>query len=102
MAGGEECQWALARKRTLSGSALQVGYLCLVEDGSERRGARVSDEVPLETASEGWDGDGERVGVSTDAVTQSKYSTLAQIRAPGGLLERLQNRVALEALGESG
>ena len=70
MAGGEECQWALAWKRTLSGSALQVGYLCLVEDGSERRGARVSDEVPLETASEGWDGDGERVGVSTGADTK--------------------------------
>ena len=83
------------------GGTLECGDLCLVEDGSERRGARVSDEVPLETTSEGWDGDGERVGMSR-ARTQSKYSTIAQIRAPGGLLERLQNRVALEALGESG
>ena len=52
--------------------ALQVGYLCLVEDGSERRGARVSDEVPLETASEGWDGDGERVGVSMGIDTMDR------------------------------
>ena len=39
----------------------------LLEDGSERGGALVSDEVAVETTSEGWDGDGERVGVSMGA-----------------------------------
>ena len=43
------------------GGALEVGDLCLVEDGSERGGALVSDLVAFETASEGWGGDGERV-----------------------------------------
>ena len=61
--------------------ALQVGYLCLVEDGSERRGARVSDEVPLETASEGWEGDGERVSVSTGADTKQILYTSANSSA---------------------
>ena len=55
------------KERNTEGGALQAGYLCLVEDGSERRGALVSDAVALETASEVWDGDGERVGVSMGA-----------------------------------
>ena len=46
------------------GGALQVGDLRLLENGSERGGAPVSDVVTGETASEGWGGDGERVGVS--------------------------------------
>ena len=38
--------------------------LRLLEDGGEREGALVSDPVSSETASEGWGGNGERVGVS--------------------------------------
>ena len=48
-------------KTSPGGGALEVGDLCLVEDGSERGGALVSDLVAFETASEGWGGDGERV-----------------------------------------
>eukprot|EP00964_Phaeocystis_antarctica_P012336 scaffold6811_cov55-Phaeocystis_antarctica.AAC.2 len=59
------CQWALTRRRTLrGGGALEVGDLRLLEDGGERRGALGSDAVVCETASEGQDGNGERVGVS--------------------------------------
>ena len=47
------------------------GDLRLLDDGSERGGALDSDEVEVETASEGWDGDGERVGVSTGADTKA-------------------------------
>ena len=43
-----------ARKRTLWGSsALEMGDHRLLEDGSERRGALVTDHVVSETASEG-------------------------------------------------
>jgi len=41
-----------------AGGALEVGDLRLVEDGSERGGALVSDIVFFETASEGWGGKG--------------------------------------------
>ena len=47
--------------------ALEVGDLCLVENGSERSGALVSKAVAFETASEGWDGSSERAGVSMGA-----------------------------------
>ena len=44
-----------ARKRTLWGSsALEMGDHRLLEDGSERGGALVSDTIEFETASEGW------------------------------------------------
>ena len=43
----------------------------LLEDGCERGGALVSDAVELETASDGWDGDGDRVGVSMGADTKA-------------------------------
>ena len=53
------------RANTASGGgAPQVGDLRLLEDGGERGGALGSDAVASETASEGWGGDGERVGVS--------------------------------------
>ena len=53
--GGEPCQWALTRKKTLSGGgALEVGDLRLLEDGSERGGARVSDAVVPDTVRDGW------------------------------------------------
>ena len=63
------CQRALTQKRTLGargGGALEVGDHRLLEDGSKRGGALDSNEVGFETASEGWDGDVERVGVSMD------------------------------------
>ena len=50
--------------------ALELGDLRLFEDGGERGGALVSDEVALETAKEGWSGDGERAGVAAGADTQ--------------------------------
>ena len=49
--------------------------LRLVEDGSERSDALASDVVASETASEGQDGNSERVGVSMGADT--KANTLA-------------------------
>ena len=63
VAGVGKCQRALTQMQTFDagGGALEVGDLCLVEDGSERGGALVSDLVAFETASEGWGGDGERV-----------------------------------------
>ena len=39
--------------------ALEVGDLCLLEDGSERGGALVSDVVANETVGEGRSEDGE-------------------------------------------
>ena len=52
-----ECQRALTRKRTLSGSgALEVGDPCLLEDGGECFGAPGFDAVELETESEGHEG----------------------------------------------
>ena len=65
------CQRVLTQRRTLwGGGALEVGDLCLLEDGGKRGGALGSDVVASETASEEWDGDGERVGVSTGADTK--------------------------------
>ena len=58
MVRDQACQWALTKKWiTLWGtSAPQVGDHRLVEDGSERNGALVSDVVASETASEGQGG----------------------------------------------
>ena len=65
---GEPCQWALTQKRTLrGGGALEFLDLRLFEDGGERGGALGPDAVVRDTASEGQDGNGERVGVSTGA-----------------------------------
>ena len=46
------------------GSALDLGDHRLLEDGSEHGNALDSDEVAFETARDGQDGNGERVGVS--------------------------------------
>ena len=43
----------LTQKRTLWGGALEVGDLCLLEDGSKRGGALVSDGIVPDTAREG-------------------------------------------------
>eukprot|EP00964_Phaeocystis_antarctica_P004601 scaffold2480_cov65-Phaeocystis_antarctica.AAC.4 len=54
---GQACQRALTQKQTLGGGgALEVGDIRLLEDGSERSDALVSDAVVCDTASEGQDG----------------------------------------------
>jgi len=63
------------------GSAPQVGDLRLLEDGGERGGALVSEYVPPQTASGGWGGDGERVGVSVGI--DRKANTLGRRRTLG-------------------
>ena len=55
------------KANTRGGGALELGDSRLFEDGSERGGALVSDVVAAETAGEGQDGTGERVGVSMGA-----------------------------------
>ena len=61
------CQWALTRKRTLSGGgALEIGDLCLLEDCSERGGTLVSNAVVPDTARDGW-GHRERAHVRVSA-----------------------------------
>ena len=85
------CQWALTRKRTLwGGGALERGYgaslkrlaqlgdLRLLEDGSERGGALISDGVVPQTVSEEQSGYGERAGRCLRALTQeSEHSGAA-------------------------
>ena len=78
------------------GGAPQLGDLHLLEDGGERGGTLVSDMVVPQTVSEEQSGDGEEAGVSMGV--DKKANTIG----PGGLPERLQRGVALEALGESG
>ena len=60
-------------EHTRGGGALEVRDLRLLEDGCERGGALNSDVVATKTASEGWDGDGERVGTSL-ALTHKRTS----------------------------
>ena len=48
---------------TRGGGALQMGDLRLLEDGSERGGALVSDVVAVETAGEERSEDGERAAL---------------------------------------
>jgi len=87
----QACQRTLTQKQTLwGGGALQVGDMRLLEDGGERGGTLVSDQVASETASEGWGGGGERVGVSMGA--DRKANTRESVRATGGFHERLQAR----------
>ena len=79
--GAEPCQWALTQKRTLwGGGALQLLDLRLLEDGGECASALVSNVVGRNTASEGQDGNGERVGVSMGADT--KANALGRRRTP--------------------
>ena len=73
-----------------------MGDLRLLEDGCERGGALESDVIVPETARDGCRSRRVSTGVDT------KANTREPVRAPGGLLERLQCRVALDALGESG
>ena len=62
----------MTQKRTLrDGGALEFLDLRLFEDGGERGGALSPDAVVRDTASEGQDENGERVGVSTGADTNA-------------------------------
>ena len=82
------CQRALTQKRTLrGGGALEFLDLRLFEDGGERGGALGPDAVVRDTASEGQDGNGERVGVSTG--TDRKANT----RGGRGALEGFDLRL---------
>ena len=67
----------MTERRTSGGGALEVGDVCLVEDGSERSDAVVSDRrqlvapIVFESASEGQDGNDETVDVSMGADTKA-------------------------------
>ena len=66
------CQRALTRKRTFwGGGALEVGDLCLLEDGGERGGALLSEPIEPKTTSKGRGGDGRRASVSMGADTKA-------------------------------
>ena len=80
--------------------ALKIRDLRLLEDGSECGGALVSDVVAVETAKHGRGPGGERPGMSMGADTKANPREL--VREVGGLLERLQRRVALETLCKRG
>ena len=66
------------KANTLVGGLPQDGDPRLLEDGGERRGALCSNVGAPNTASEGQDGDGERVGVSMGVDT--KANTLGRRR----------------------
>jgi len=71
-AGVKECQRALTRNRIVwGGGALEVGDHRLLEDGSERRGALVSDAVVPDTARDGW-GHSERAGACQRVLTRKR------------------------------
>jgi hypothetical protein len=72
----------LTQKRTLwGGGAPQVGDLCLLEDGGERRGALGSDSVVSETVRARGGVGMVRVGVSMGIDT--KANTLGRRRTSG-------------------
>ena len=79
------CQWALTNANK-GGGALQVGDLRLLEDGSERGGALVSDAVVPDTARDGW-GHSESAGACQWALTEKR--TLGG----GGALEHRDSRL---------
>ena len=78
----------------LGGGALEVGNHCLLEDGSERGGALVSDAVVPDTTRDGW-GHSERAGACQRALTRK------QTLWGGGALEVGDLRL-LEDGGECG
>ena len=65
------------KTNTQDGGALELGDTRLLEDGSERGDPLDSDVVPPDAVSEGQDGNGERVGVSTGADTKANSSGAA-------------------------
>ena len=81
MVGEQACQRALTEKRTLrGGGALELLDLRLFEDGGERGGALGSNAVFRDTASDGQNGNSERVGVSMGA--DRKANTWERRRTP--------------------
>ena len=103
------CERALSRKQTLGGgSALDVGDLRLLENGSERRGAHVSDLILSETVSERWRGDAVREQACQRAVNavigkvRAVFELACVLEAGEGVvvLQRLAQRV--DALGGVG
>ena len=67
------CQRALTRKQTLGGGgALEIGDLCLLQNGSERGGALISNLIISETVSEGWRGDAVREQACQRALTRKQ------------------------------
>ena len=98
MGGGSEragaCQRALTQNQTLwGGGALEVGDLRLVEDGSERSDALASDVVASETASEGQDGNSERVGVSMGTDAKASANAVRGQYCQGRSLEQRQTLI---------
>ena len=78
--GKEACQRALTLKQTLwGGGALELSDPRLLEDGGERGDALGSDVVAPNTASEGQDGNDERVGVSMGADTKANIREAAHL-----------------------
>ena len=75
------------KTNTLGRGALEIGDLRLLEDGSNRSDALVSNPVVSEPGSEGQDGNGESKRVSMGADTKAN----AWGRG-GGALERRQRR----------
>ena len=67
---------------TLGWGALQIGDLRLLENSSESEGALGSNVVAANTASEGQNGNGERVGVlvGVSMGTDKKANTLGRRR----------------------
>ena len=88
----EACQWALTRKRTLWGGALEVGDLRILEDGGKRGGALISDVILGETVSEGWRGDAVKEQACQRVLTQKRTRR-------GGALE-LGHGASLEPLAQ--
>ena len=93
-------QWALTEKR-FSGVAAHLRSVISVSFRTAASAVAPSAPMPLpkRLRPRGM-GNGERVGVSMGADTQANTREL--VRSPGGLLQRAQRRVTLEALRESG
>ena len=91
----QACQrGADAKANTIGGGALEVEIISLLEDGSERGGALVSDAVVPDTTRDGW-GHSERAGACQRALTRK------QTLWGGGALEVGDLRL-LEDGGECG
>ena len=80
--GRRSVKWALTRKRTLWGGALEHGDLRLLEDGSERSGALSLYGVAFETASEGG-----RSGMVSGSACQWALTVKHTLGCGGGALQ---------------
>ena len=74
------CQRALTQKQTLwGGGALEVGDLCLFEDGRELAGALRSDVVAVETVRNGRGREDEIASVSAGPDTKANASESVRV-----------------------